>query len=85
MNIANIVLIDPNGQTDLNNLIFNYINPLVHLDIKIIFAIPHIILWNNSEWYKKLYNTLSPEEAAKKKDGNCYLCDMGSNYDDEDK
>ena len=46
---------------------------------------PAYILWSNPEWYKKLYNTLSPEEAIKKKDENCYLRDMRSNYDDKDK
>lgn len=46
---------------------------------------PAYILWSNPKWYKELYNTLSPEEAAKEEDGSCGLCDMGSNYDNEDK
>ena len=78
-------MIDPNEQTDLNSLIFNYINSFVHLDIKIVFVISHIYYGAIQNGIKKLYNTLSPEEATKKEDGNCYLCDMGSNYDDEDK
>ena len=64
---------------------FQLYKPIYPFGYKDCICDPAYILWSNPEWYKKLYNTLSPEEAIKKRDGNCYLCDMGSNYDDEDK
>lgn len=45
---------------------------------------PAYIFCYHKEWYYKLYGDITPEEAAKDKEG-CLLCHHGSDYDWEDK
>lgn len=46
---------------------------------------PTYIYATYPNWYKKLYGSKTPEEAAVSKGNSCSCCEDGDRYDDEDK
>ena len=46
---------------------------------------PAYIYSTYPDWYKKLYGSKTPEEAAVSKGNSCSCCIDGDRYDDEDK